>query len=182
MKQDDALSRLLDELLTEIDVHNLGIATGRMTVDDWQREMAKTILAGQYAAYFTGRGTREVSPEADERIKRRAGEQIEYLNRFADEVDANGWQDKYAARAQMYAGSVKAMYSEARYFEWPLPFQPAEGTECLTNCRCSWRVNVLDFEELDADATWQLSDAEHCPTCVARAIGNPYRIRGGVLL
>jgi len=57
-----------------------------------------------------------------------------------------------------------------------LPAYPGDGsTICRSNCACSWRLlSVGDTIE----AYWQLSAAEHCETCLARAQDwNPHIIQ-----
>jgi len=49
---------------------------------------------------------------------------------------------------------------------------------CLTRCRCHWRIEVLDKEKGDYDCFWELSPVEHCQTCKERAKAwNPLQIR-----
>ena len=46
-----------------------------------------------------------------------------------------------------------------------MPCYPGDGgTECLSNCRCSWDITQT---ETAIEATWEVN-AEACPGCVAR--------------
>lgn len=100
-------------------------------------------------------------------IKQAVGEQLKYLEKFvADMGDMS--EAQVAARAAMYGGSIRATYGAARHPG--LPFYPTEGSECLTNCRCSWQ------DDGDGSYTWVLSAKESCSTCEARAADNPYTV------
>lgn len=177
------LPRLLARILDGIDELSAGITSGSLSVDQWQREMAHLLYVGHTAAYMEGRDTRDLSPEARRRLGELIGEQVDYLNNFADTLDSEGWSEGYKARAAMYAGSVKASYWMGKTFDLPLPAHPTQGCEGLTNCRCSWDVQWLDPEELDADCYWRLgASEEHCTPCTTRAKDwAPLRVRGGKL-
>lgn len=177
--------RVLARILDGIDTLSDGINSGALSVDEWQQEMARLLLVGHTAAYQEGRGADELTPGARRIIAQVVAEQVDYLNAFADVVEANGWNDaRDRARAALYAGSLKQAFSRGDSFGLPLPFYPGDGSsECLGNCKCRWRIVWLDREELDADCYWVLGGAErHCTTCPSRAADNPYRVRGGELV
>ena len=106
-------------------------------------------------------------------------EQIDYLNGFVDTIAAEGWREAFAARAQLYAGSIKATFWRARAFGLDLPYYPAVGTQCLNNCGCSWRIDWIDTENLDADCTWVRGKGDSCATCISREMAGTIRIREG---
>lgn len=97
-------------------------------------------------------------------IRQAVQAQLQYLKGF---LAARGDMSEAAirARAAMYAGSIRATFYGARYPG--LPFYPGQGTECLTNCKCSWEQQGDEYH-------WTLHAAEHCSTCESRASGNPY--------
>lgn len=98
-------------------------------------------------------------------IREAVQQQLDYLKGFLSEKDDLS-EVAIRARAAMYAGSVRGTYEKAR--NPGLPFYPGEGTECLTNCRCSWQ------DDGDGSFTWVLSAKESCATCQERAAGGPY--------
>lgn len=110
---------------------------------------------GRIGAMLAGRGERG---------------QYWYLQRFAGEIaDGSLTPAQIAARAQMYMGaSVQAAeQGRASLLGLRLPAYPGDGTtRCLTNCRCSWRI---DDGGLVWYATWVLGMAEHCADCLTRA-------------
>jgi hypothetical protein len=180
---DDTLRQLIAEMLDQTSVLMDGLAGGQLSTDAWQQAMARMLTEHHVASYLAGRDTRDLSPESRQVLSELVGDQLDYLNRFADDIDREGWQEKWRARGALYAGALKSTFSRAQTWAWPLPFYPTEGSECMVNCLCAWRIDVLDQENLDADAYWELGRAEqHCTTCPSRAADNPYRIRGGVLL
>lgn len=182
-KDRNGFARVLARVLDQIDTLSDGINSGALNIDQWQQRMATLLLQGHVAAYQEGRERDDLGPGARRTIGRIVGEQVTYLNRFADQLDTRDWEDRRdRARAALYAGSLKQAFSRGETFGLELPFYPGDGSsECLGNCGCRWRVVWLDEEELDADAHWELGGAErHCTTCPTRAAQNPYRLRGGV--
>jgi hypothetical protein len=176
------LQRLLAELLDGIDTAVVGVASGHLSADGFQAEMVRRLFEGQLAAYLVGSQGDTLSPQAERLIKDAVKAQLPYLDRFADEIAANGWREALAARAQLYAGSIKPTFWRARAFGLPLPYWPGDGsTPCLGNCRCSLRIDWLDEENLDADVYWHLGAEHHCGVCPQRAQDSPYRFRGGEL-
>lgn len=64
-----------------------------------------------------------------------------------------------------------------------LPAFPGDGTTECDECRCSWRVRVLDAQRGDYDANWMLGASAHCRMCRERArswLG--LRVRSGELV
>lgn len=178
---DEAIRKLIASVMEDLQTDALGLAAGRFDVDTWQQRTARLLLASHYGSFMLGQDSKNLTPQQQRDLNTRIGKQIDYLNAFASELDAGTLSEaQTAARAGLYAGALKASYSRGRYWGWTLPAHPTEGSECMVNCRCSWRVDVLDEEEQDADAYWLLSDTEHCATCNQRSHGwAPYRIRGG---
>lgn len=171
-KTEAGLRRVLARILDGIDELSDGINAGALSVDAWQREMAQVLLVGHVAAYQEGRDASELSPGARRIIAQVVGEQVDYLNRFANEVDARGWDDrKDRARAALYAGSTKQSYWRGASFGLEMPYYPGDGSsECLGNCGCRLQVIWEDEEELNARVRWILGGAErHCRTCPQRA-------------
>ena len=173
------LAQLLAQLASSIGDHNAAIAAGRIGVNDWQQLVARDLLTGHYAAYMLGFGSKDIGPSGKETVGTLIAEQIDYLNRFADAIDVDGWRPAFGARALMYSGSVKESFWRGRTFGLELPYYPAQGTDCLTNCKCAWNIDWLDQEELNADCTWIRGADDSCETCIARAGVGVIRIRGG---
>ena len=92
--------------------------------------------------------------------------QLAYLKGFVAAAP-NLSEAQIAARAALYAGAVRGTFWKQRYTG--LPFYPTEGSECMVNCKCSWRQQGADYY-------WTLHAAEHCPTCINRQSGNPYQV------
>ena len=166
--------RMLDTLA------NLMAARDYLGPAEWQRQFEQAIIEHHAAAYFAGQGTNALTPAGDAELGRLLQTQLDYLAGFAADVDTLT-PAQAAARAALYAGPLRATYARGSTTLWDLPFYPGEGTPCMGNCHCTWRVVVDDLEELNARAFWQLGDAEHCDGCKSRARGNPYVFRAGVL-
>lgn len=139
----------------------------------WRGAMEQAIRRSQTASYIAAiRDKTGIMPKGLSRAERtelnaRIAEQVRYLDGFVKDLKAGKLTMPQAiARANMYAGPTRATYYATRYPS--LPFQPGEGTECRANCRCSW-------EQRGDRYYWTLSAVEHCPTCLDRSAGNPYR-------
>lgn len=182
-KDEAGLRRVMGRVLDGIDQLSDGINAGALTPVQWHNDLARLLLIGHTAAYQEGRGVDDLSPGARRLIGQIVGEQVEYLNGFLDQVEADGWNDRRdRQRAALYAGSLKHAYSRGQTFGLAMPFYPTVGSECMVNCRCSWQIDWEDLEELNATAYWRMGQAEHCPTCTSRAMDNPYVFRAGDLV
>ena len=172
--------RVRQQINSEIASLAEGVNAGLLTPDEWQREMAELLIAGHIAAAEEGRGGKLSDVQMQE-VLDQVGVQVDYLNRFADQIDQGGWQPAMLARAQMYGAAMGASYEAGRTGDLPLPAYPKDGsTPCLTNCDCSWRIRWVDRAKGDADCIWRLGTVErHCDACKRRARQwAPLRIRG----
>lgn len=177
------LRALIDKFLSDIAFESEAIGTGHKSIDAWQKAMAQDLLTYHYAAHLDGHGVRQMERTAQARVNEQVGTQLDYLNRFASELDERGWLDKDAARAALYAGSIKSTFWRGKTFGYDLPAYPTEGSPCMVNCTCIWDMDELDPEELDADFTWRLGATEHCSVCRERArVWAPLRVRGGEMI
>lgn len=184
----------IDDLVREMrdDTESIwrGLQAGALSVDTWQEAQARSVLTFHLAAYMQGRGyTRADQMTAREldRVTGIVGEQITYLNAFANTIDAEwdggalraGW----LSRAKSYAGAIKAQYWRGATLGITLPAYPGDGgSECLGNCGCAWDLQWLDEENGDVDARWVRGKDDSCPTCLRRAAEwAPLRIRGGAV-
>lgn len=135
--------------------------------------MRRAIATAHTAAYYAGIKERTgVLPKGLSRaeraeLKQAVAEQLKYYDRFAEQAGEMS-EGAVGVRAGMYAKAIRTTYSVGRYPG--LPFHPGEGSECLTNCRCSWQDNG------DGSYNWVLDAKESCPTCEGRASDNPYQV------
>lgn len=176
------LSRVLDRVRDGLDTLSDGVNSGALDPVAWHNEVVQLLRVGYTAAYLDGRGDTALSPGAQRLLARMVAEQVDYLNGFLDQVEADGWSDaRDRARLRMYGASVRQAYERGATFGLPLGQVPGDGkTKCLTQCKCRLRIKWIDEEELDADVYWELGKAEHCPDCVSLSQEwAPLRIRGG---
>lgn len=177
---DDLIAEMRDDTATIWQ----GLQSGALSVDRWQEMQARSLLVFHTAAYMMGRDKRTLTSREQARIASVVGEQVTYLNRFADVIDSE-WDGgdlkaKWLARAQSYAGAVRASYWRGATLGYNLPAYPGDGSSiCLGNCGCGWRIVVLDEDNGDIDAYWQRGKDDSCETCVERA-GKwaPLQLRG----
>lgn len=178
----------IDDLIAEMqdDVTTIwqGLQGGQLSVDRWQETQARSLLVFHTAAYMMGRDKRTLTDRERTRLAEWVGDQVTYLNGFADTIDAE-WNGstlppKWLARARSYAGAVRASYWKGRTLGYSLPAYPGDGSsECLGNCGCAWSLSVLDEEEGNINAWWVRGKDDSCPTCIDRASRwAPLRIRG----
>ncbi len=175
----DTLDTLLRDVLTSISDHNSALAAGRITGDDWSLLVARDPLAGHYAAYMIGRDTRDLSDAAKQTINATVSDQLTYLNGFAATIERDGWKDAYGARAMLYGGSIKESFYRGATWGWSLPYMPAQGTTCLSNCGCAWVPGKIDSESLTGEWYWQRGKSDSCPECSQREAETPIRFVDG---
>jgi hypothetical protein len=159
------------------------LAAGNMSASQWSSGMMDIISSGHEQAYTAGlpAGAR-ANPQI---VKRAITEQNKYLDKFADEIsNADAYNPAWQPRANMYGESIKASYWRGASAGLPIPAIPGDGTtQCLTNCRCSLDIKMLDGTD-NADVYWRYGDTEdHCQSCIERqSQWSPLQIRDGVLL
>lgn len=175
-----SLNPILAAMLSDIDEIADEMEAGRITADTFQTLMAQSLTEHSLAAYLSGRGVTRLDEAGRDFLGESIGAQLEYLDKFADKIAADGWQPAMRARAKMYAGSIKIPYSAGQTELLPLPGYPAEGTECYTNCGCSWDKKIVDAARGHYDFYWRRGKDDSCATCIDREREwAPFRIRFG---
>jgi hypothetical protein len=178
------MRRLFDSYQTRarIEVRNLAqrLADGVIDMKQWEAGMREVIKDTYSTGYMLGRGGKLQMTQADwGSVGGQLKNQYRYLNGFYEAVAAGDLTPaQIGARAELYINSATQSIERgrARGLGAPeLPAWPADGSsECLASCRCFWSIEETDTEWL---ATWTLTPAEHCPTCLERAqIWNPLLI------
>lgn len=178
------LRDLIDDFTVRVDTLMDRLERGAITVTQWQDEMNRLVARYSTAAAFAGWDGTNIPDPGLVAVMQDVQVQMRFLGDFALVMqDADEFMPGWRERARMYARSIKTPYWRGATRFLPLPFMPAEGTQCLTNCKCSWVIVTVNEEQGDYDCYWRLGANEnHCQTCPERAAGSPYRIRGGVLL
>lgn len=160
---------------------------GGGTVANWERRMLDAIARGHAAAAIAGTAERlgvaagsrllnerNLSRAERDEIKRAVAGQVPYLRGFAADVAAGRLSDaQIAARAGLYAGATRATYYRGRWAGWDLrglPVPADGGTSCVSNCKCVAYVE-------NGRWIYELTTAEHCPGCLARAAKSPYPLQ-----
>lgn len=157
---------------------------GRLTVNQWYSLVQEKIAEYHLASFMAGNQSEIVPDKAWNGLVDQVNAQLEYLTGFKAEIQAApefaaGWQ----TRAESYAGAIKQPYWTGKTKVLPLPAMPAQGTQCMSNCGCSWDVKTIDEAKGDYDAYWRRSKDDSCQTCLEReAQWSPVQIRDGVLL
>ena len=148
-----------------------------LTVDDWQQGMALDLLTYHVAAYMTGAGLTDAADlDAATRtaLTKVVGEQVDYLNVFADVIDAAdsdpAQMTRWRAQAALYAGNTKQSYWRGAA-GMDLPTYPGGCPACYSNCRCTLDVR-------DDGVYWQCADDDRsCDACRQR--GETWQPYGG---
>lgn len=152
-------------------------------VDAWEQEVSRQLARYHAAAMLAGADAATLTEAMHTVITRTLAVQLAFLKQFGIAIrDGAAWERSWNARAAMYAQSIKVPYWQGRTKMLPLPAMPAEGTQCLTHCKCAWEVSPVDEEAGDYDAYWRRGADDSCQTCRQRELEwAPVRIRGGVL-
>jgi hypothetical protein len=155
----------------------------------WEREM-KAIIARAHTASFLAAtaerlGVKMPSPLLSEArlsraerqdIKKAVAAQLEYLKGFVKDAASMSEQAR-AARAQLYAGSVKPAYYAARWGDWDVPQGLLPGMQqCLGNCKCE--ISIADNGDGTGVLTRTARAEQHCTECPPLAGDHPVKRRG----
>lgn len=173
-------ARTRARLLSREKQFNTGLAerlfNRSISINQWQVEMRAHIVQNYKAQYVLGKGTTQLTQRDYGIIGSQVKKQYAFLNQFAQEI-ANGRYTvdqarMVAARQQMYAMSSNQAYERGKaekYGSPQLPAYPGDGgTQCRTNCLCTWVLKRLKNGNISA--TWKLGKTEkHCHDCPPRA-------------
>lgn len=188
MAEPEPLKQVMERMGQDVERLSFRVSRGQITLDAWYEQMRQLIEQYSAEAYVEGSLETEITPEGQAMVNRSARVQIAFLENFKSDIETNGWQPAYAARAQMYASAIRQNYWHGDIVAQvgrvlPLPAYPAEGTQCLSNCKCSWDITTVNAEAGDYDGYWRRGADDSCQTCIEReAQWSPVKIRGGMLL
>lgn len=178
----EQLEALINKLKIEQDHLMEALEQKRITIAEWREGMEEALAAYHTAAFMAGQESDELDDDQIDTVATQVSHQYGYLDGFADVIKAGiaagalAWV-AWRARAHMYASAITEQYWRGRGGSWPLPYYPAQGTECLSNCGCEWDIQELDGDG-NADAYWRRGKNDSCATCLQReAESNPFRIR-----
>jgi hypothetical protein len=179
----DALAALIEKLAALIARATSALQAAPSTAPEWETTVGQLLTRYSIAAMMAGKGSGTITPREQAVIDATVAAQLGYLRNFTVEIqNAKEWQAGWDARAESYATSIKVPYWVGRTKMLPLPAMPAQGTQCMGNCKCQWQVNTIDEGAGDYDAYWIRHASDSCQTCVERAgQWNPVQIRGGEL-
>jgi len=151
-------------------------------VEAWQQEIARQLARYHAAAIMAGAGVDALDKPMTVAITQDLANQLHFLSRFGATIQGGKrWENGYNARAESYANSIKIPYNRGVTKMLPLPAMPAQGTQCMGHCGCSWEIDELEGDG-NADAYWRRSKDDSCQTCVQREQDwSPVQIRDGVL-
>lgn len=156
-------------------VNNLvnSLADGHISLQTFEREMRTRIRTAYSTEYIFGRGGVASMAQADRgRLGGILNEQYRFLRGFIEMLRDGDVTPEYARnRAGLYIQSATQAHERgkaAAHGDLNLPAYPGDGsTECLSRCRCTWRITEKDTQW---NATWVLNaSVETCATCSSRA-------------
>jgi hypothetical protein len=146
------------------------MATGDLTVQQWERESRDAIRDTHAVQYTFGRGgLNAMTPDDWQAVNRLADQQAAYLRRFArDAASGTLSEAQIEARANLYLAASRQAYERGRAAAWnvDLPTYPGQGTICKAACKCAW--SLVDTGET-IEATWMRHADDSCGTCLQRA-------------
>lgn len=179
-----ALDKLIAKLQAAIAENTDALALDQIEPSTWQEQIVKLIQRYSAAAWKAGQNGDALTASDVKAVKGLVSAQVAFLDNFTLEIqNTTEWQAGWEARAAMYADSIKVPYWKGATKILPLPAMPAEGTTCLTRCRCSYEIITINEENNDYDVYWRRGASDSCQVCIERAAQwSPLQIRGGVLL
>lgn len=176
-----ALTQLLDALSQKVKDITGDLEGGGLTAAQWVDDMEDLLAEYYTAARMAGAGTDALTADALDELAHRVGVQADFLKNFEIEIqDSAEFMAGWNARAEQYAAGIKTAYWDGVTEVLPLPAMPGEGTQCLNNCNCAWRIEPVDADAGDYDCFWEWEpDSAHCQTCIERhEQWYPLQIRG----
>jgi len=179
----DASKQALLEVRTSLfydDVEALAerMFIGELSIGQWEEDM-KRMIREFYAsvASIAKGGWNNMTFQDWGRLGPILKDQYRYLHGYAEYVLDNKDTisiDYLRNRSRMYArpsGQIYAMMVAGIELSHALPWLPGDmSTECDGNCKCYWDLEIYDtVDNVNyIRATWNLTPAEHCDTCIGR--------------
>ena len=196
-KVQENIRRITEQRLYSVDAQNE--SADEDDVDQWEEDMAEELAKFHQSAMILGnRG--DLDENQYELLVQKISDQLAYLRQFANQLRENARAGQLVteppdaklpsymspaqiyARADMYGSAVRSSFFNGATKGLPLPVMPGEGTQCLTNCKCSWQINTIDDVNGDRDCFWRRSVKDSCQTCIIREQEwSPLRIRNGLI-
>lgn len=180
---DDASKTALLEVRMNIfntDVGNLAerLFTGDVSIGQWEESMKRLMreFHASIAAISKG-GWDNMTFQDWGRLGPVLKEQYRFLHGYAEYIAANSDTvsiDYLKNRSRMYgrpSTHVMSMMTAGIEISHLLPWLPGDmSTSCDGNCKCYWALRVILQTETTntVEATWNLTPAEHCSTCLGR--------------
>lgn len=180
----DGIEILIKSLETKIRALFGRLDAGLITPAQWYELMGRLVGRYSLAALMVGLGRSDLSRNDMLVSWESMSGQLEYLDAFKAQIQSApefkaGWE----SRAASYAKAIKVPYWRGRTKMLPLPAMPAQGTQCMNNCGCLWRIETINEKNGDYDCYWERHKDDSCQTCIERERQwNPLLIRGGVLV
>jgi len=182
------LRALAEDLEGRVQTLLTALKDGRISPQEWREAMRRLLARYHLSALSLGIGV-PLLPDGAGAIVTSHLESMQYprLDDFYQKIlMAETFNEAWRYRAHLYSQSIKTSYHEGDVFRQagqflPLPAMPAQGTQCLTNCGCSWRIeNKGNGRFL---AYWVRHKRDSCQTCVEReAQWQPLVIQDGRLM
>ncbi len=129
-----------------------------------------------------GKGGRDQMDQSDYGwIGHKLRDEYGLIDLFVGDIE-NLSEAQIRARAAQYFQATRSAYERGYVRAWgmpDLPAYPGDGTSlCVNGCKCRWIIMPLSGEG-NFDCHWTLGAADHCATCVDRAIEwSPIQVRG----
>ncbi len=159
-----------------VDDYIAGSITGAFLIKQIKDEVRDAAII----AYMVGRGGRGQMTQSDwGRVGNVIKDQYKFLDRLLKELpNLSSGQLKF--RLSMYLNSTREAFERANEVAQgispgSLPAYPGSGdTICLTNCKCSWRIEKT---KSGWNCYWELGSSVPCETCKGRSKSwNPFVI------
>jgi len=184
-----ALRNVLRPAVNTVNALSARVQAGEISPEQWHASMERIVERAFRRAMVAGADVGSIDMDTMAPVyERMVGVQTEFLNNFLDDVlAADEWLPAFTPRARMYATAATQAYWHGNIIQQagkvlPLPAYPTEGSQCLSNCKCEWRIDTVDEADGDYDAYWVVNSSETCQTCIERGQQwYPLRIRDGVL-
>lgn len=171
----EELDELVDVVGKAIETLTQDLRSGKITWQVWLEEMSGLLSTGALTGAMLGEDSTELPQQLLAVVEEAVAAQYSYLDNFATQIATTSdaeFQAGWEARAASYANSVKIPYWKGKTKMLPLPAMPAQGTQCMGNCKCQWDIKPIRLNWGRDTVGWRCSWVRHandsCQTCIQR--------------
>ena len=154
------------------------LENGTITALGFMDSMEAGIARYHLAALMEGQQTPQIGPLVEPWVIGVIAYQLGWLRKFAGDIGRNldkkeDMLKRWRARALSYGVAIQVAYWQGDIIRQvgrplPLPAMPAQGTQCMNNCGCHWKIVTVSAKLGHYNGYWVRAKDDSCQTCLER--------------